>query len=48
MYHLKVMELSNSVTGNENDYGIKYEDGGTPYRINNAELIVGALILGTM
>ena len=32
-----------SVTGNEGDYGIKDLDGGTPYRINNSELIVGAL-----
>ena len=31
-----------SVTGNENDYGIKYVDGETPYRINNTELIVGS------
>lgn len=32
-----------SVTGNQSDYGIKDVDGGTPYRINNSELIVGAL-----
>ena len=31
-----------SVTGNENDYGIKYVDGETAYRINNTELIVGS------
>ena len=32
-----------SVTGNQNDYGIKDINGGTPYRINNDELVVGAL-----
>lgn len=32
-----------SVTGNQNDYGIKDTNGGTAYRINNNELVVGAL-----
>ena len=32
-----------SVTGNQNDYGIKDTNGGTTYRINNNELVVGAL-----
>jgi hypothetical protein len=32
-----------SITGNPNDHGIKDENGGTPYRLNNTELVVGAL-----
>ena len=32
-----------SVTGNQNDYGIKDTNGGTTYRINDNELVVGAL-----
>ena len=32
-----------SVTGNQNDYGIKDTNGGKAYRINNNELVVGAL-----
>lgn len=32
-----------AVTGNQNDYGIKDTNGGTPYRLNNNELVVGAL-----
>jgi hypothetical protein len=32
-----------AVTGNQNDYGIKDTNGGTPYRLDNNELVVGAL-----
>ena len=47
IYPLNVSPQSNgfqiAVTGNSGDYGIKDVDGGTAYRINNSELIIGAL-----